>query len=173
MPAAASAKEMSASEKQMFLQSFERESATTLKVLKAFPADRGDYKPHEKSRSAKDLAWTFVMEQGLATGALNGSVDFSQPMPKAPADYHEVVAAFERGSRDTLAKIAAASDEDLNRMMKFPVAPKTMADLRRIDVLWTALMDQVHHRGQFSVYLRLVGSKVPSIYGPTADEPWV
>jgi len=160
------------SERQMFLQSFQRECDTTLKVLKAYPAERADYKPHEKSRSAKELAWTFVIEQGIATGALVGKVDFSQPMPKPPADYKDVVAAFERGVRETAAKISAANDEDLNRTMQFPVGPKKMGDFRRLDVLWTSVMDQVHHRGQFSVYLRLAGGKVPSIYGPTADEPW-
>lgn len=161
------------SEKQMFLQSFQRESDTTLKVLKAYPAERADYRPHEKSRSAKELAWTFVLEQGMTTGGLSGHVDFSQPMPKPPADYKDVLAAFEQGIRDTAAKISTANDEDLNKSMPFPVGPKQMADLRRLDVLWTALMDQVHHRGQFSVYLRLAGGKLPSIYGPTADEPWV
>ena len=113
-----------ASEKQMFLQSFQRESDTTLKILKAYPAERADYKPHEKSRSARELAWTFVIEQGLAAGALSGHVDFSQPMPKPPADYKDVLAAFERGCRDTMAKVSAASDEDLGRTMQFPVAPK-------------------------------------------------
>ncbi len=81
----------------MFLQSFQRESDTTLKVLKAYPAERADYRPHEKSRSAKELAWTFVLEQGMPTGAVGGHVDFSQPMPKPPADYKDVLAAFERG----------------------------------------------------------------------------
>lgn len=57
--------------------------------------------------------------------------------------------------------------------MKLSVAPKKMADLRKMDVLWMTVMDMVHHRGQFSVYLRLVSAKVPSIYGPTADEPWM
>jgi uncharacterized damage-inducible protein DinB len=161
------------SEKQMFLQSFQREFDTTLKVLKAYPAERAEYKPHEKSRSAKELAWTFVLEQGVAAGALVGHVDFSQPMPKPPADYKDVLTAFEHGSRDTMAKIAAAKDEDLNRAMPFPAGPGKMSDIRRLDVLWTMLMDQVHHRGQFSVYLRLAGGKVPSIYGPTADEPWM
>ena len=41
------------------------------------------------------------------------------------------------------------------------------------DVLWGILMDSIHHRGQFSVYLRMAGGKVPSIYGPSADEPWM
>jgi uncharacterized damage-inducible protein DinB len=44
--------------------------------------------------------------------------------------------------------------------------------LRRADVLWMFAMDQVHHRGQFSVYSRIAGASVPSIYGPSGDEPW-
>jgi uncharacterized damage-inducible protein DinB len=47
------------------------------------------------------------------------------------------------------------------------------SDMRTADVLWTGVMDTVHHRGQFSVYLRMAGGKVPSIYGPSADEPWM
>lgn len=53
------------------------------------------------------------------------------------------------------------------------VAPKQMGDVRRGDLLQMMVMDNVHHRGQFSVYLRMAGGKVPSIYGPTADEPWM
>jgi uncharacterized damage-inducible protein DinB len=48
-----------------------------------------------------------------------------------------------------------------------------MADVRKADMLWMMLSDSIHHRGQFSIYLRLVGAKVPSIYGPSADEPWM
>jgi uncharacterized damage-inducible protein DinB len=47
-----------------------------------------------------------------------------------------------------------------------------MAEVRRADMLWLMLNDSIHHRGQFSIYLRLVGAKVPSIYGPSGDEPW-
>ena len=47
-----------------------------------------------------------------------------------------------------------------------------MGELRRMDVLWFLLHDSIHHRGQFSIYLRMVDGKVPSIYGPSADEPW-
>jgi uncharacterized damage-inducible protein DinB len=47
-----------------------------------------------------------------------------------------------------------------------------MGDVRRLDFLWQILMDMVHHRGQFTVYSRIAGAKVPSIYGPSADEPW-
>jgi uncharacterized damage-inducible protein DinB len=160
-------------EKDMFLQTFERECQTTLKLLKAYPAAKGDYKPHEKSRSAKELGWNFVLEQGLVDMALKGKIDFSQPMPKPPANYRDIIGAFENASRETTAKVSKSSEEALNKPIQFPVGPGKMADFRTIDVLWTTLMDQVHHRGQLSVYLRLAGAKVPSIYGPTADEPWM
>jgi uncharacterized damage-inducible protein DinB len=45
--------------------------------------------------------------------------------------------------------------------------------MTRIDMIWMLLLDQVHHRGQFSIYLRMADGTVPSIYGPTADEPWI
>jgi len=161
-------------EKDMFLQTLQRECQTTLKLLKAYPANKADFKPHEKSRTAKELAWNFVLEQGMADMALKGKIDFSQPMPPPPpGGLGDVIAAFEKASRETDAKVLKASEEDLNRTVQFPVAPGKMGDLRAMDVLWTSLMDQVHHRGQLSVYLRLAGGKVPSIYGPTADEPWM
>ena len=67
----------------------------------------------------------------------------------------------------------AMSEADWNSSMPFPVGPKQMGQVRKADILWTMLMDSVHHRGQFSIYLRLVGAKVPSIYGPSGDEPWM
>jgi uncharacterized damage-inducible protein DinB len=65
------------------------------------------------------------------------------------------------------------SEADYNSMIKFPVGPKQMGDFRKADVLWMMMMDAIHHRGQFSVYVRMAGGKVPSIYGPSADEPWM
>ena len=160
-------------EKDQFLQAFAREAQITTKILKAYPANKGDYKPHEKSRSAKELGWTFVMEQGIVDMALKGRIDFSHPMPPPPANYNEVIAAFEGAVRETTAKVSNATDVTLNHAVQFPVGPGKMGDFRAMDILWTSLMDQIHHRGQFSVYLRLAGAKVPSIYGPTADEPWM
>ena len=162
-----------ATEKDMYLQSFQSECETTLKLLKGYPAGKGDFKPHEKSRTAKELAWNFVLEQGLAEMALKGRIDFTQPMPKPPASYADAVAAFEKGYRDTFERVKKAGDAELNRTVQFPVGPGKMGDFRGIDVLWMVLRDQIHHRGQFSVYLRMAGAKVPSIYGPTADEPWM
>ncbi len=161
------------SEKENFMRTWDREFQITLKVLKNYPPSRQDYKPHEKSRSAKELAWTFVMEEKTGIdGAITGQINFENMTP-APATIKDVLAAFERIHKENFNKIKNMPEEELNKMMKFPVAPKKMADIRRLDVLWMTVMDMIHHRGQYSVYLRLVSAKVPSIYGPTADEPWM
>jgi uncharacterized damage-inducible protein DinB len=161
------------SEKEMFLQTFQREIQTTLKLLKAYPPGKAELKPAEKSRSARELAWVFVTEQGLVDMAIKGKIDFTQPSPQAPSNYTEILTAVDKASRDTVAKVSKLSDDQLNKTIQFPVGPGKMGDFRVADILWMTVQDQVHHRGQFSVYLRLAGAKVPSIYGPTADETWM
>ena len=56
-------------------------------------------------------------------------------------------------------------------MVKLPTAPRTIGDVPLAQFLWMTLCDQIHHHGQFSIYLRMADGKVPSICGPTADEP--
>src|SRR5262252_5717086 len=100
-------------EKDMFLQSFERETAITLKLLRAFPTDRAEYRPHEKSRSARELAWIFVSEQGLATRAIDGSLNFSgggSPPPAPPTSFSEIITTFENAVRGTKEKVTKASE---------------------------------------------------------------
>ncbi len=160
-------------EKEMFLNAWQREFATTLKILKQMPADKSHFKPEtEKTKSAKDLATVFVGELGVVDGVVKGKVDFGTPMP-AFATYADVLNAFESTQKAMVPKVQAMSEADWNSMITIPVGPKKMGEVRRADMLWMMLMDSVHHRGQFSIYLRLVGAKVPSIYGPSGDEPWM
>lgn len=159
------------SEKEQFLQTLEREYQTTHNVLKAFPVAKASFAPHAKCKSAKDLAYNFVFEMGGARMALEGAMEFAK-LPKAPATLPEVIAAYEQGHRALVDQVKRTSDADLNKTVKFFTGPKKMGDVRRMDVLWFLLHDAIHHRGQFSIYLRMVDAKVPSIYGPTADEPW-
>lgn len=160
-------------ERDQFVQAFSRESAITLKLLKAYPADQGELRPHPKLRPARELAWVFVTEQAIAGMALGGKLDFSQASPPAPARFEDVVTAFENACRQLTTTVSNASDEAMNRTVQFPVGPGKLGDLRAADVLWATVQDQIHHRGQFSIYLRIADGKVPSIYGPTADEPWM
>ncbi|MFI5251760.1 MAG: DinB family protein [Bacteroidota bacterium] len=161
------------SEKEMFLQSWEREYGTTMKVLKSYPKDKLDLKPSEKSRSARDLAWVFAGETKIYfEGCLTGKFDFEN-FPKAPSTMDEIIKGYEKNHREMADKIKKLSDADMNTPIKFFTGPGKMADMRRADVMWGGMMDMIHHRGQLSVYVRLAGGKVPSIYGPSADEPWM
>ena len=164
--------------KEVFLENYDREHAVTMNVLRAFPEDQLDLKPSAKSNTARDLAWTFVLERGLGRKVwfdefAKGTSGVSGSPPKAPEKWSDLLAALEKAHQEFRDLIASASDEELHEVVHFFTAPKTMGEFTRHEWLWFLLHDQIHHRGQFSVYLRIAGGKVPSIYGPTADEPWV
>ena len=160
------------SEKQKFQEAWDKESALTLKLLKAYPQDKTDLKPHPSSRTAKDLAWTFVFEGVAGSQAVQGEMKFPPPMPAMPSTWQGMITEVEKALKVIGDKVRKVDDAQLNTTVKFMTGPKQTSDLRRMDVLWFLLNDQIHHRGQFSVYLRMAGAKVPSIYGPSADEKW-
>ncbi|MBI4128358.1 MAG: DinB family protein [Parcubacteria group bacterium] len=150
----------------------QHESGTTLRVLRAYPESKLDLRPAEKSRTARELAWTFVGELGVLQSAITkGAVDFSDE-PPAPKTLAEIISTYEKLLNEVKQLVANLSDADFEKTVKFPVGPGQMGDVDILNLAWITLMDQVHHRGQLTVYLRMAGGKVPSIYGPTADEPW-
>jgi uncharacterized damage-inducible protein DinB len=162
--------------REQFLDAFEREHAVTLRVLRAFPPGHEELRPAERSGTAREVASTLLMEQGLAERALTTGFDWSSPSPPPPPGPDTLAGiadAFDQAHRRVAALVRGMSDEDLQETVSFPVAPKTMGDWPRLQFLWMMLMDQIHHRGQLSVYLRMAGGRVPSIYGPSADEPWL
>jgi uncharacterized damage-inducible protein DinB len=158
--------------KQQFADVYAREHVTTLKCLRSFPADRASYRPHERSDSALQLAWRFVMENNLALAALRGPLQLTGSFPPPPENFSEIVAASEASTRELKETLATTPESRLQEMVKFFTGPKQMGDVPVGEVLWFILMDSIHHGGQLSVYLRCAGGKVPSIYGPSADEPW-
>ena len=159
-------------EKDMFLREFDREHEITLRVLRNYPPGKEDWKPAEKSRTGRELAWIFNMEEKVALAAAKGKLDFTSPPPPPPVTVAELIKMYEQSHRESADALRALSASDLDRTIPFPVGPKQMGDVRVAQVLWMMLSDSIHHRGQLSVYLRILGAKVPSIYGPTADEPW-
>lgn len=161
------------SAKQQYAHAYAKEHATTLKVLRAFPAEQASYKPHERSNSALQLAWTFVIENNVARAALLGELKLEGKLPPPPPSFGEVLAAYEASASELMATLEQTSDSRLAETVKFFTGPKQMGDVPVAELLWFTLMDSVHHRGQLSVYVRCAGGKVPSIYGPSADEPWM
>ena len=157
---------------EQLLDAVERETATTLRVLRAYPAEQSDLRPHAKSKTALELAWMFTLEQSISVAALRDELDMSGGFPPVPGDLPTVIDAFERSREDYVRVLRQASEAELKGTVRFPTGPGEIGDWPKIDFLWFILCDQIHHRGQFSVYLRMSGAEVPSIYGPTADEPW-
>jgi uncharacterized damage-inducible protein DinB len=160
--------------RDQFLEVYEEEHARTLRVLRAFPKEKADLRPHPKSKNALELAWMFVTEQGAVEKALTTGFDWTNigEAPKMPESFDAILAAFERGHKHVAGLISGQRDEELYDTIQFPTGPGRLGDLSKIQFLWFCLHDQIHHRGQFSVYLRMADAKVPAIYGPSLDEPW-
>ena len=161
--------------KQQFLDAYEKEHQTTMRVLRAYPEGKLNLQPHPKCKTARDLAWMFVMERGFGTFVLNNGLASGMPgtSPPAPAEWATLLSTFEKAHKDFGDLVRSMSDEKLNQTVKFMTGPKAMGDFPRMAFLWFLLSDEIHHRGQFSIYLRMADAKVPSIYGPSADEPWM
>ncbi len=161
--------------KQQFSEAFEVEHQRTLRVLRAYPDEQSDFKPHERSRTAREVAWPLVLgQERLMVKALTTGFDWSKPPgspPTAPSKMSEIAQAVEQAHRKAAAALNDADDAKLDGTVQFFVAPKQLGDVPTLDFLWFLLFDHIHHRGQLSVYLRIVG-KVPSIYGPSGDSPW-
>jgi len=127
-----------------------------LRVIRAMPAERLDYKPHERSPSAADLLATLVSEHGICGDLVtNGRCEYKvDPV----AGVEEAARAFERHWDDLDRKVAALDDAGWTRKGQ-PIG----------EFLWFILFDAIHHRGQLSTYIRPMGGKVPPIYGPSGD----
>jgi uncharacterized damage-inducible protein DinB len=163
------------SARQQFLDAYEREHVTTMKVLRAYPPEQSELRPHEKLKTARELAYIFVQECGLGIAGLNdafGKGTAGSSSPPVPEKWEDVLSALEVAHVAFRKAFESYTDEQLLEPIKFFVGPKTIGDYSRLQFAWFLLSDQIHHRGQMSVYLRIAGGKVPSIYGPTADEPW-
>ena len=164
------------SAKDAFLRTYDEEHARTMKLLRAYPTDKLELKPAPILKTARELAWVFVAERGLATHLWNDAFAKGVPSggspPAAPKNWNEILSALEKAHKDFSAMVRKASDDDLQKKIHFFVGPKKMGEMTRIEMLWFVLHDEIHHRGQFSIYTRMAGAKMPSIYGPTADEQW-
>jgi uncharacterized damage-inducible protein DinB len=144
-----------------------KEFATTLRVMRAYPETQMRFAPHERSQSAMRLMATFVFEMYLLRSYILGQAvapEAFQSYAKETLD--ELIADFETETKAVLDGVSALADADLAKTISF--AGRDFSADRFILMM---LFDQIHHRGQLSVYVRLAGGLVPSIYGPSADDP--
>jgi uncharacterized damage-inducible protein DinB len=153
---------------------FDHEMATTRKVLERVPEDRFEWKPHEKSFPLGILATHVATLPMWATETLMRSqIDLvGNTQPTAAASKSELLAAFDKNTTDARAALAGKSDAELMAMWSLKRNGKTVFSMPKTTVLRSFVLNHlIHHRAQLTVYLRLLDIPVPSIYGPSADEP--
>ena len=151
-------------EKSLFTEFWGRESRTTSKVLGRIP-DGSDYRPDPKSRTAREIAWQIVNEEKMIIDALEHGTAAWAP-PPAPATMKELCEAYDRQSAEIVRRLQALPAERWAGTLEFFGSQRPASPMA-----WSFLFDIVHHRGQITTYLRPMGSTVPQIYGPSADEP--
>ncbi len=149
-----------------FVSLFQTESKTTRRVLTASPAGRNDYAPSEKCMPAgKLLRHIAESEVFFLKGVADGEFKREPLMPPEIDSPEAIVAWYDENQPIQLKRVSELSGEHLTTNVKF-----FLWDLPALQFLPMSLMHAIHHRGQLSAYLRPMGGKVPSIYGPSGDE---
>ena len=159
--------------KETMLPEFDQEMKTTRRMLERVPTDKGQWKPHEKSFSIGHLAQLLSWMPGWITNTL--TTDFLDIGGSPGYSYEKtesLLEIFDRNVKEARAAIAAVQESDLEKPWSLKMGDRILMTLPRGVVARQHVSHLVHHRGQMSVYLRLLDIPVPSIYGPTADERW-
>ena len=157
-----------------FLGELDHEAKSTTKVLQRVPADRLSWTPHAKSSSLGKLAWHIATIPKTVQNLLRaGQFDLSQARPSQfPENTDQIVEEFQRNHADTRAYLEALSDEFLHEPFTMLRGGQQVMSIPKLAVIRNILMNHTyHHRGQLSVYLRLLEIPVPAVYGTSADEP--
>jgi len=162
---------------ELFAAQLEREAAPTRRTLERVPEGRNDWKPHEKSMPLGYLAALVASMPSWVPMTLDkdeldlGSWMESEHHPRLKATREELVASFDEALVAARRSLAAVDDAHLLKPWRFAVGGRVVQEQPRHQMLSDGVLSHLaHHRGQLTVYLRLLGAPVPSIYGPSADE---
>lgn len=156
--------------KEYLLQLIDGETPAFVRVFEALPTDKLDWKPDPKAATANERASQIAME-GEQMGDIfaKGVIVYDPSMKPSYASTAEMVSAFKAGMARAKDAIAAMSDADWEGEAKMMMGGKEAWKTTKGEMGLGFMLDLIHHRGQLSVYIRPMGGKVPSIYGPSAD----
>jgi uncharacterized damage-inducible protein DinB len=165
------------SNREFFIRRWEQEFPGFASVIRALPPSQLAYRPHPRSRSAGELAALLVsLQQGCIDLCTSERSSFNTGMVWHPADHstalEETIAAYELHHNRLAEKLNGLDDIAWNRQAWMVRGEQEIILKDTVGgLLWIALFDAVHHRGQLTTYIRPMGGKVPSVYGPSADDP--
>ena len=162
---------------ELFLDELEREAEGTRHAIERVPEGKNDWKPHEKSMPLGNLARLVAdMPSWIAMIINQDKLDLSpngKPMPKPPEwkSRRELLELLDNGVAQAREALNKTTDEHLMTNWKLLVAGRVVSNDPRYAVIRDTVFNHAaHHRGQLTVYLRLLNASVPAIYGPSADE---
>jgi len=162
---------------QSMLGEFDSEMQNTRKALERVPEEKWDWKPHEKSGTLGWLAAHVGTVPEWITMTINtreldyAPVDGPSHEPPKITNRKELLAAFDKGAAEARAALAGVSDKEIMLDWKLLAGGKEIFTMPRLACVRGMCLNHLyHHRGQLTVYLRLLGVPVPGLYGPSADE---
>ena len=159
---------------QGLLQEFDREMATTRKMLERFPEDKVEWRPHETCMTLGRLAGHVAELAGWTTVTMNQDkleMDPSTYKPNIISSRAEALKQFDETVKAGRAALAGASDETYMKPWTFVARGQTVFTMPKIAVLRSFVLNHmIHHRGQLAAFYRIAGVPVPSLYGPSKDE---
>ena len=161
---------------QWFLAELDSEAAKSRRVLEQVPADKRGWKPHERSMEfgylselvANIFSWVelAISQDELDIAPKDGSSRRPAPLNSSA----ELVAALDKGVAKAREALQNTTDAHLDTPWRLLAGGHVAFEQPRSQVIRDTFLHSAHHRGQMTVYLRLLGAKVPSVYGPTADD---
>jgi uncharacterized damage-inducible protein DinB len=157
-----------------FLAEFTAETKTTKKFLERLPEDKLAWQPHPKSMTAGQLALhiaavpSSVVHMAVADEFQLSQISNDRTQPES---LQQILSAFDESLAMVTKMLPTISDQQMQQMWRFKDGDRELFAMPRAIFVRNILFNHIyHHRGQFGVYLRLVGAKVPSAYGPSGDE---
>ena len=155
------------------LKEFDREMASTRRLLERVPTEKGRWKPHEKSFALGHLAQLVSWIPGWITTSLRDTyIDLAAAGGYSFEPTETLVREFDRNAREAKEALASVVGSELEVPWSLKHGERVLFTAPREEVVRQHLNHLIHHRGQLTVYLRLVDVPLPQVYGPTADERW-
>lgn len=160
----------------LYISELDREAERSRRTLEAVPENKRSWKPHDKSMEFGYLAdmvatiptWiAMIIRQDELDVQPKGGAKRERPQPQTSAEY---ITALNDAVKQAKEALKGTSEEHLETTWKLLSGGKVVLELPRREMLRDTMNHWAHHRGQMTVYLRLMGVKVPALYGPSADD---
>jgi len=152
---------------------FDQEMKSTRRVLERVPGEKVEWRPHPKSFPIGHLAQLLAGMPGWITNAMRETrLDLSKGAGYSFEKPETLLAQFDKNVQQAREALASSSESDFAVQWQLTMGDRVLASMPRSDMVRQTISHLSHHRGQMTVYLRLLDIPVPCVYGPTADEKW-